>query len=138
LIPIVSSLRAQLAAGVCFIAVGVAITSLPFLWAVRLAILLAFIYSALHLVKRYVFLKDARSITEVTYDKDAGWSLTRKDASTLGVRLLPTSTASAQWMFLAFRHLDSRRVEHAVLASDSVRAKDWSLLHLLVNYARPV
>jgi hypothetical protein len=130
-------------AGLFFVAMGLSISWLPLLLPVKCALLLAYCWVAQRQLKRYVFLTDAQSITDIHFDEQLGWQITQKNKTKQSVRLSPKTVVYAHWMFLLFE-LNGKDAKEAkakncrvVLANDSVTAKEWSLLEMLVRFAPP-
>ena len=124
--------------GLFFIAIGFSAWLLPLILPAKLALEVAFVWLAKRILERYVLLSAPQSVVALGYDESLGWQLTTKGAGMVKVHLLPHSTVTANWMFLQFCQISTQKIFRIMLASDSMKAKDWSLIQLLVKFAKPV
>ena len=123
---------------VLFLAISVAIFRLPILMIAKTTLLFALTIFYFQFVKKYILLQHAHSITHVNCDENHMWSLQTKDKQNILVNLSQKSFVSVNWMCLLFSNQANKKVYRVFLSTDSVPRNQWSLLHLLVKFAKPI
>ena len=121
-----------------FMAMSLAIISLPVAILAKCALILAFSYYIYQQLKQYVLLKNSTAIIDLDCDENHVWTLKSNNQITLTTHLSPKSFISAHWMCLNFQINKQQSPTRVYLSSDSLSKQDWSLLQLLVRFAKPM
>jgi hypothetical protein len=132
------SKQMMMLATVLFFTMGFAIALLPLPLLSKCFILLAFAWYWYQQCEQHIFLKKPVSIKSLDCDENQRWSIETQSQETYCAELSPKSVATAHWMCLYFVNDLHKKKFRVLLSSDSLSKKDWSLLQLLVKFARPL
>ena len=136
--PIYKSKQLILLSSLLFFIMGFAINCLPLLMIVKCFIILAFAWWWLKSIKQYVLLQQPLSVVAIDCDDQQRWYLTLKNQQIVTWSLSKKSVTTPKWMFLYFDNMVAKTNQRVILAADSMSAKDWSILQLLVKCAKPL
>lgn len=123
---------------VMFLAITIAVIRLPMILIAKTTLILLATYFFSQFVKKYIFLLDHNSITHLNCDENHAWTLQTKGKQNIAVTLSDKSYVSVNWMFLMFSNKLTNKNYRVLLSTDSVAKNQWSLLHLLVKFAKPI
>jgi|GEM_PF-4401297 len=132
-----SKQMAMLAIALLF-SMGFAVIMLPLPVLSKVFVLLAFAWYWQQQCEQFIFLKKTFSIKSLDCDEDQRWIIETQNQKTYIAQLSPTSIATAHWMCLYFKNTSHKKNFRVLLSSDSLSKKDWSLLQLLVKFAKPL
>ena len=125
-------------ATVIFFAMGLAMISFPIPITSQCFILLAFAWFWYEQCKQHVLLKKSSSICKVECDEHQKWTLQASNQDIIFANLSQKSVATAHWMCLYFVGISHCKDYRVLLSSDSVSKKDWSVLQMLIRFAKPI
>ena len=93
----------------------VVLVMLPLHYGLVAVLTLLVVVHTVYTIRRHALLRDAQSITRVGWDAEDQWTLTRRDGTTCGARLLPGSYLHPLLTVLNFKVTRWRRVSVVIL-----------------------
>jgi hypothetical protein len=132
-----SKQMAMLATVVLFV-MGLAVMCIPVPVTSKAFMILAFVWFWYEQCQQHILLQKPSSIHALECDEHQKWTLLASNRKFFFANLSPKSVASAHWMCLYFVGISHRKNFCILLSSDSLSKRDWSVLQMVIRFAKPI